>query len=85
MKVNDDFSIKLVEQYDYKVIFIVKDNKNNNEHIVNIYADDVKDAISLITDSYSKIKNNPESLIYEKNNKWYVKKKNDKWYRICTR
>ncbi|WP_157091956.1 hypothetical protein, partial [Proteus myxofaciens] len=75
VKVNDDFSIKLVEQYDYKTIFIVKDNGNNNEHIVNIYSDDIKEAISIIIDSYSKINNNPESMIYEKNNKWYVKKK----------
>ncbi|WP_419724367.1 hypothetical protein, partial [Proteus mirabilis] len=76
VKVNEDFSIKLVELYDYKKIFLVKNNKDNSEVIVHIYTDNIENAISLLTENYSKIKNKPESLIYQKNNKWMVEKIN---------
>ncbi|HGN0025588.1 TPA: anthrax toxin-like adenylyl cyclase domain-containing protein [Proteus mirabilis] len=76
VKVNDDFSIKLVESYDYKKIFLLKNNKDNSEVIVHIYTDNIENAISLLTESYSKIKNKSESLVYQKNNKWVVEKRN---------
>ncbi len=76
VKVNDNFSIKLVESYNYKNIFLLKNNKNNSEVIVHIYTDNIENAISLLTDNYSKIKNKSESLVYQKNNKWIVEKRN---------
>lgn len=76
VKVNDNFSIKLVESYDYKNIFLLKNNKDNSEVIVHIYTDNIENAISLLTDNYSKIKNTSESLVYQKNNKWIVEKRN---------
>ncbi len=76
VKVNEDFSIKLVELYNYKKVFLVKNNKDNSEVIVHIYTDNIENAISLLTENYSKIKNKPESLIYQKNNKWMVEKIN---------
>ncbi|WP_341443620.1 hypothetical protein, partial [Staphylococcus aureus] len=76
VKVNEDFSIKLVELYNYKKVFLVKNNKDNSEVIVHIYTDNIENAISLLTENYAKIKNKPESLIYQKNNKWMVEKIN---------
>ncbi len=74
VKVNEDFSIKLVELYNYKKVFLVKNNKDDSEVIVHIYTDNIENAISLLTENYAKIKNKPESLIYQKNNKWMVEK-----------
>ncbi|HBC5642966.1 TPA: hypothetical protein KEU99_003635, partial [Proteus mirabilis] len=76
VKVNEDFSIKLIELYDYKKVFLVKNNKDNSEVIVHIYTDNIENAISLLTENYAKIKNKAESLIYQKNNKWMVEKIN---------
>ncbi|HEK3030721.1 TPA: hypothetical protein SMV09_003455, partial [Proteus mirabilis] len=77
VKVNDDFSIKLVELYDYKKVFLVKNNKDNSENTVHVYIDNIENAISLLTEHYSKIKNKPESLIYHKNNQWMIEKVNN--------
>ncbi|QNH66270.1 hypothetical protein H7F13_02920 [Proteus vulgaris] len=76
MKINENLSIKLVESYSYKQIFIVKNDKANTEILVHVYTDNIEKATSIISENNYKIKNKSELLMYQKNNKWIVEKKN---------
>lgn len=75
VKINENLSIKLVESYNYKQIFIVKNDKANTETLVHIYTDNIEKATSIISENNYKIKNKSEVLLYQKNNKWIVEKK----------
>lgn len=76
VKINENLSIKLVESYSYKQIFIVKNDKANTEILVHVYTDNIEKATSIISENNYKIKNKSELLMYQKNNKWIVEKKN---------